>query len=168
MGCDIHTVAQKRDPSGKWICVSGEFGGGPDPFDWRSYGMYGWLADVRNYSEVTPISQPRDLPEDHGLEGWDGGYWPAADREYGERFLGDHSRSWLSVEELLAVDYEQTVEDRRVARQISANIWSGAETAEPGGGKNTTLREFLGDSYFRDLAELQRIGAERILFGFDS
>lgn len=168
MGCDIHTVAQKRDADGKWICVKGEFQEGSDPFDWRQYGMYGWLADVRNHSGVTPISQPRDLPHDHDLEGWDGEYWLTPDREYGDGWLGEHSRSWLSVEELLAVDYEQIVEDRRVSRQISANIWSGAETAEPGGGEKMTLRKFLGEAYFSDLAELRRIGAERILFGFDS
>ena len=34
------------------------------PFDWRSYGMYGFLAGVRNYSAVQPISEPRGFPED--------------------------------------------------------------------------------------------------------
>jgi hypothetical protein len=32
----------------------------------------------------------------------------------------------------------------------------------------TTYRAFLGEAFFADLAELQRIGAERIVFGFDN
>lgn len=44
----------------------------------------------------------------------------------------------------------------------------GAATAEPGQGKMTTYREFLGEGFFRDLDELKKIGAERIVFGFDS
>lgn len=158
MGCDIHIIAQRRNGD-TWEEVSGEFTDGPAPFDWRSYGMFGFLANVRNYSAVPPISEPRGLPEDHD---------PGNVDEYGGCFLGDHSFSWLSVEELLAFDYDQPMEDRRVTRQIGPNAWSGAVTADPGGGEMTTYRVFLGEAFFNDLAELQRIGAERIVFGFDS
>jgi hypothetical protein len=147
MGCDIHSQAEKRI-NGKWEVI-------PDlhPFDWRQYGMFGFLADVRNYSAVPPLSQPRDLPEGSPSDGED---------------LGDHSYSWLSVEELTAFDYDQPMEDRRVTRQIAPNVTSGAVTCEPGEGEKTTFREFLGPAFFKDLEELKAAGAERVVFGFDS
>jgi hypothetical protein len=66
MGCDIHSAVEiKRE--GKWEKVGDifpledfmkeyhnkEFGS--EPFDWRSYGMFGFLANVRNYSHVPCI-----------------------------------------------------------------------------------------------------------------
>jgi hypothetical protein len=157
MGCDIHIIAQRKTNSG-WEEVSGNFSYGGAPFDWRSYGMFGFLADVRNYSAVPPISQPRGLPTD----------FTADMDEFGGCFLGDHSFSWLSLDELLAFDYDQPVEDRRVTRQTGPNSWDGGVTADPGDGEMTTYREFLGEGFFADLAELKRVGAGRIVFGFDS
>lgn len=148
MGCDIHSQAEKR-VDGKWQKIEGLF-----PFDWRSYGMYGFLADVRNYSAVPPLAPQRGLPPDADV----------ADDED----LGDHSYSWLSVEELSAFDYDQPMEDRRVTRQIAPNVTSGGCTAEPGGGEATTYRAFLGPAFFEDLEKLKAAGAERIVFGFDS
>lgn len=157
MGCDIHIVAQKLEGE-RWVNVSGKFHEGPRPFDWRSYGMFGFLAGVRNYSDIPSIAECRGLPS--GID----------PEEYGDEgiWLGDHSYSWLSVAELSAFDYEQPVEDRRVTRQIASGIWSGGQTCDPGDGEMTTYREFLGPAFFDDLRELQRIGAERVVFGFDS
>ena len=161
MGCDIHIVAQRR-VNGAWQCVDGAFAEGPSPFDWRQYGMFGWLAGVRNYSGVEPISLPRGVPDDVGqLEGW-----PRIEDE--GLYLGDHSYSWFSVEELLAVDYDQVVEDRRVSRQVAHNLFSGAETCEPGEGEYMKLRTFLGPQFMADLDMLRALGAERIVFGFDN
>lgn len=157
MGCDIHTRAQKRNGD-KWEDLPFE------PFDWRSYGMFGFLADVRNYSAVPPIAQPRGLPPD--IVRSNPNFYGEHDDDYNG--FGDHSFSWLSVEELLAFDYDQPLEDRRVTRQTAPNLWDGGCTAEPGGGKMTTYREFLGESFFRDLDRLKEIGAERVVFGFDS
>lgn len=150
MGCDIHIRAERKSGD-KWEVI-------PDlaPFDWRSYGMFEFLANVRNYSAVPPISEPRGLPTDAPPENEDDGW------------LGDHSHSWLSVSELSSFDYDQSFEDRRVTRQIEPNFTSGAVTAEPGGGKMTTFREFLGPKFFDDLEKLKQAGAERIVFGFDS
>lgn len=155
MGCDIHIIAQRRVDGG-WTEAKGAFVDGASPFDWRSYSMFGFLAGVRNYSAVPPISEPRGLPEDFD-----------ADEEAGG-FVGDHSFSWLTVKELSDFDYDQLFEDRRVTRQIGPNLRSGAITADVGDGELTTYRKFLGEGFFKDLAELQRIGAERIVFGFDS
>ena len=149
MGCDIHTQAERR-VDGKWTRI-------PDlvPFDWRSYGMFGFLANVRNHFDVPPIAEQRGLPDD-------------ADYAEGSRWLGDHSFSWLSVDELLAFNYDQTVEDRRVTREIRPGLISGGCTSEPSGGKMTTYREFLGKAFFDDLEKLKAAGAERVVFGFDS
>lgn len=167
MGCDIHTYVEQRESDG-WVRV--EWNGGIDrygytvtePFDWRDYGMYGWLADVRNSSAVPPISQPRGLPDDvsaqvrlhHEEWGWDA-----------------HSASWLTVDELLAFDYEATFEDRRYRKQVGPKSWDGAATAEPGDGKSTTYREFLGSQFFDDLAglnTLNKVKPTRVVFWFDN
>ena len=91
MGCDIHVIAQRRapDPSNEsgliwetleWPVQRHEYPNPMDPdqpyidcdrhpFDWRSYWLYGWLADVRNYSDVKPIAPARGLPKD--MKGYD-------------------------------------------------------------------------------------------------
>lgn len=145
MGCDIHLIAQARDQNGEWVNI--DFGGDREaPFEWRNYEAFGFLAGVRNYSAVTPISTPRGLPDGFS-------YDEAID------YLGDHSFSWLLVDELTAQDYDAVIEDRRIAN---------GKTCEPGQGEMTTLREHLGTQFFDDLKRLQDAGAERIVFGFDS
>ena len=151
MGCDIH-ISADRLVNGSRERVTGNFHEGPDPFDWRSYGMFAFLSGVRNYSAIQPISEPRGLPED-------GGY---------EIYSGDHSASWLSVEELKAHDYDKVIEDRRHTVEIMPGCFSGGQTAEEGAGKKTTLRDFLGQAFFDDLKELENIGADRIVFWFDN
>ncbi len=148
MGCDIH-LSYQRCVAGRWYDVpvpNGDYG---LPLNYHSYGLFGFLADVRNYSRVPPIAEPRGLPIDFTV------------RE--DTYVGDHSFSWLSINELLAYDYDQPFEDRRVMRDNN-----GGALAGPGEGKMTTLRDFLGDSYFDDLQTMVGAGVERIVFGFDS
>lgn len=156
MGCDIHSYAEQQDARGEWHQI-------PDvsPFDWRSYSVYGFLADVRNYSMVTPLAEPRGIPVDTSRE---------VRSEYEDWGVDGHSASWLSLDELAGFDYDQTLEDRRVTRQVGPNAFDGAALAEPGGGEMTTYREFLGAAYFRDLETLQAIDAPavRIVFWFDN
>lgn len=159
MGCDIHIVAQRRNEVGEWVEVRGDFAKGPSPFDWRSYAMFAFLAGVRNYSAITPISEPRGLPDDLKVGEW-------YDEDYID--VGEHNFSWLTVDELAAIDYDQIIEDRRVRRQVGPNVWSGGQTCDPGEGEATTLREFLGTGFMGDLAKLKELGAERIVFGFDN
>lgn len=147
MGCDIHTTAERR-VEGKWQEIEDLF-----PFDWRAYGMFGFLADVRNYSAVPPISAPRGTPEDS----------PSYDDDDDR-----HSHSWLSVEELCAFDYDQAMEDRRVSVTLPSGVVSGAGTCSPGEGRKMSFREFLGKAFFEDLAKLREAGAERVVFCFDS
>lgn len=148
MGCDIHMQAERK-VDGKWQIVPGNF------FDWRGYNVFAFLAGVRNYSGVTPIASPRGLPDD------------AVMADDGDD-LGDHSFSWLSLDELLAFDYAASTEDRRVTVQTGPNSWYGGATAEPGGGKMMTYREYLMEGFFEELEKLKAAGAERIVFGFDS
>ena len=150
MGADIHIAAQRREGD-RWVDVKGRFTEGSAPFDWRSYSMFGFLADVRNYSCVPPIAEPRGLPDDLVSD-------PMWEDVSGA--------SWLTVRELSDFDYDQTFEDRRVSREIAPGLFHGAVIAELGGGVRITFREFLLSAFFDDLGELQRIGAERIVFGF--
>lgn len=153
MGCDIHTYAERK--SGDAYELIKDF----HPFDWRSYGMYGWLADVRNYSDVPHIAAGRGVPNDAGTATFDA---------YDEWKEDAHNASWVSVEELAEFDYDQQVEDRRVRVQLADNLWSGAGTAAPGGGQTMTYREFLGESFFDDLEKLKEAGADRVVFWFDN
>lgn len=153
MGCDIHAHAEKRTGHG-WERLNIA-----EPFDWRSYGLFGFLADVRNYSAVPPIAPRRGLPADAS----------AAVREDSEGWDGDgHSHSWVGLDELLAFDYDAAFEDRRVTRQVAANAYDGGCTADPGGGEQTTFRDFLGPGYFKELDRLKTAGVERVVFWFDN
>ena len=81
MGCDIHTYVEvKRNVNSleKWTTAdyykkNRYYADYPDEgkqyevvhiYDDRNYGLFSLLADVRNYSNNEPISQPKGLPED--------------------------------------------------------------------------------------------------------
>ena len=153
MGCDIHSFSERKAQNGAWESL------GFAPFEWRSYGVFAFLAGVRNYSAVTPIAEKRGLPSDISSHVF----------EENETWDGDgHSHSWLSVAELSGFDYEAITEDRRHTVQTGPNSWNGAATAAAGQGEKMTYREFLGEGFFADLAKLLDIGAERIVFWFDN
>ncbi len=149
MGTDIHVMVE-RPRAGQWQIVP-EF----QPFNWRNYGHFAFLADVRNYSGVPCITPCRGVPED---------------ASYPEFFEGYHSCSWLLVQELLAWGYDAEVEDRRYfGTGPTHGVWYGNLTAEPGRGKKMRWREFLGEAFMFDLQELREIAPDgRIIFGFDS
>lgn len=154
MGCDIHCFAERKDSSGNWSVM-------PEiaPFNWRNYGLFGFFAGIRNYSEITPASTPRGIPGDASIEV----------KEAYDAWRGDaHSASWLSVQELATRDYEAQCEDRRVMRQTGETIWNGGCTCLAGDGVTQTLREFLGEEFFDDLKALQDAGADRVVFWFDN
>lgn len=149
MGCDIHSNAERKNDSGQWVKIDGL-----KPFDARCYGTFGFLAGVRNYSDVKPIAERRGFPEDASEE---------VAKDY-EGWSGDsHSASWLSVAELVEFDYDAMTEDRRCMRNNN-----GGSTCDPGEGKPQTFREFLGKWFFDDLEKLKEAGAERVVFWFDN
>jgi hypothetical protein len=148
MGCDIHAYAEVRTPHG-WGASD------LDVFDGRNYGIFGFFADVRNYSHSPVIAEPRGLPDDVSSAIRKEGDWTDA-----------HSHSWLTLAELLAYDYDQTFWDRRIERD-----GNGAALAEEGEGEHLPLREFLGTWYFTELDRLAALGAPedvRIVFWFDN
>lgn len=148
MGCDIHSYAEKKD--------GGTFKLVPvlSVFAWRSYGTFGFLAGVRNYSDITPIAPRKGFPADASAE---------VKKEYESWDIDAHSASWLSLQELEAFDYDAEMEDRRVTRD-----GNGGCTCDPGEGKKTTYREFLGPHFFEDIAKLKEAGADRVVFWFDN
>lgn len=155
MGCDIHAYVEVKHGD-KWRMAP------VGVFDRRNYGLFGFLADVRNYSHVPPIAKPRDIPEDVS---------PCVG-EHVESWAGDsHNHSWLSLKELLDFDYDEVFEDRRCTRQEGPNFWNGAADAGEGNGKRTRFREFLGQAYFEDLTKMGYEGSPenvRVVFWFDN
>lgn len=157
MGCDIHAYVEQRNDGGQWAKV-------PDvwPFDGRSYSTFGFLADVRNYSLVPPIAEPRGLPDDVSQE--------VAD-DHAEWDTDAHTESWLSVRELVDFDYDQVMNDRRVKRQIGLNSWDHGATGAPEEGTPKTYREFLGEHFMHEVENLQKLGDPdqfRVTFWFDN
>lgn len=150
MGTDIHTTAERRLPDGTWKAVAElKF------YDYRNYALFGWLADVRNYSGFPPYHPDRGLPKDISPEAYEQAEW-------------NHSATWYTIEELISFDYDQPVEDLRVTREIAPGFFNGGCTAEPGGGEMTTYRAAFGDEFIEDLHRLKAAGVERLIFSFDS
>lgn len=109
MGCDIHMMVQVRKGDG-WETVKwpnpyyGKYEWEKDEetpraYDNRNYEAFAILAGVRDRFGITPISEPR---------GWPEGFSPE-DEESDEYSMGDHSFTWLGLEEVLAFDWTQIV-----------------------------------------------------------
>lgn len=147
MGADIHMYGEKKNANGEYEMV-GEF------FDLRSYSIFAFLADVRNYSAIKPISPTRGIPTDVSYE---------VKYFYNSWFGDAHSASWLTLDELFNFDYQLECEDRRCT--INGD---GGRTAPKGEGKKTTYQEFLGNIYFKELSELKNCQADRVVFWFDN
>jgi len=115
MGTDIHGVWQKKTPGG-WQDVPSAY------MQDRHYRLFALLAGVRNgigfagvvtHEPVTPISEPRGLPNDFACD--DSSNHPIESieiidprrREHHHAdnpqciWMGDHSHSWLTWDEIL-------------------------------------------------------------------
>jgi hypothetical protein len=161
MGCDIHPHVEVR-VGDRWEKAKGiMFGEYNDaPFDNRSYAVFGWLAGPRNYSEVGPFMEPRGFPDDASDD---------VRAHFEDWGVAAHTPSWVTLTELLVVDYDAEVNDRRVTRQVGRNAWNGGCTGGPEEGRLRPLREFLGTSFMRDLEILRMLEAEvRVVFWFDN
>ncbi len=157
MGCDIHTITEVKTPNG-WKAVLLD----KPVFDWRSYRMYGFLADVRNYSATPPIHEQRDWPEDITHE---------AEQLRKDWDCNAHSFTYVTLADLLAFDYSKAIEDCRVVEQVGPNAWDGGATVKRGGGKITTYRDFLDGYFFTELDRLSELGHPadvRVLMFFDN
>lgn len=120
-----------------------------EPFAPKVYSVYAFLAGVRNNAGITPINEPRGLPDDVN-EAISGSYlgWPDV----------NHSASWLFVSELADFDYDQLVEYRRECSK------HGVENSPY---PLMTYRDFLGPEFFLDLGALITCKADRIVFWFE-
>lgn len=189
MGADIHSFVEiKKD--GKWELFENEVFPDyrdkktSDPFGHRNYSVFGFLADVRNYSHCKPICEPKWLPEDseylnsqsdHGFN-WLGEKGTSTKRHDILEDGNYHSYSWLTLKELIDFDYDSTFEDRRITinhfNEYGGVIGSnGSGISEVGGGSIISYREHLGESFFEDLKILKTLGDPeniRIIFYFDN
>jgi hypothetical protein len=163
MGASIYYAFESRTDIGKWESVEVA-----DHFKEMGYGIMAFLADVRNSYGVAPLAPGRGIPEINSHNNKTEEEKLAENRLYyymgGDDWRypwdGAHSRTWVSLEELLAFDYDQVFEDRRDYPQ--------QETLPVGMGKMTTYREFLGGFFFQDLEAMKEAKVERILLWFTS
>jgi hypothetical protein len=142
MGCDIHLQVERRDKDGKWHRVphadlpcdwcdgddakcyrcKGEGHVVREFFHDRNYDVFAILANVRNGygfagldtgDGFEPIDEPRGLPDDLSDEiraALRDDDWDYDDPQW--FWLGDHSHSWLTVQELLDYDWARTTKKR--------------------------------------------------------
>lgn len=155
MGCDIHAWIEVKNEDGTWSGVE-------QPYISRSYGLFGLLANVRNYSHVPSIAESKGVPVDaseeyrNSVEYWDG---------------DGHSHSYLTLEELLNYNYNQVFWNRRVTKQIAPNYWNGASLAEEGEGTHEVVKAFIGENFFKILDQMKSLGSPdnvRLCFFFDN
>lgn len=151
MSCDITIFAEVRiKKSTSWRIVdkkvfSDFWGKTIHPFGDRNYGIFGFLADVRNYSDCPCIKKPMGLPLILSDE---------VQVKYDDQSQIMHSASYLTLENLLAFDYDKKFINRRSEDQLEI-----------------TVREFLGKRFFKNLKELSKLGEPkdvRIIFWFDN
>jgi hypothetical protein len=152
MGCDIHIIGEKRyvwEREGERKPNKWEVFRVPGVFQRRYYGFYAHLAGVRNSFDVRPVSEPRGLPDDvspTALRWFNNDGEPEADliHELLGCGPGDHSTSWLTLEELTKHNWDQQV-------------------------RQTVDQEFV-DDFLQALRNEQQYECEeiRIIFNFDS
>lgn len=132
MGCDIHLFVERREDD-QWVSADTwepipeteqEYEDGRVRrrtkvfYGERRYDLFAILADVRNGRgfagrdfgyRLRPIAKPRGLPDDTSQEV----------RDEADRWGDDgHSHSWLTLAELLAFDWDQTVTQRGAASAV--------------------------------------------------
>lgn len=188
MGADIYSFVEVKR-NNKWEIIKEEIFPSYDsktssPFDYRSYSLFGFLADVRNYSHCTPIRECRGLPEDseylnspspyaYQRNPMSGEPIPLSEQETIKSDIlegGYYGHSWLLLKELLDFDYDQTFWDRRITREEKPNCFNSAALAEEGEGQIITYREHLWEHFFEEIEILKTLGDPenvRIVFWFD-
>lgn len=168
MGTDINVILEVRKDDGKWYepesynvpgyDFADNLGYSTFPFNYRSYGLFGFLANIRNMHDIPPITDHRGLPEDSVWlvsQTSDNNWFSETNRQY--VLDGYYGHTWVTLKELLDFNYDQVFEDRR-----SKNVLSS--------GNMTTIREFLGDFFFLQLEALQTFGKPedvRLIMYFD-
>ncbi|CAM4225477.1 hypothetical protein DEMA109039_11990 [Deinococcus marmoris] len=124
----------------------------------RDYELFAILAGVRNHLRVQPISPPRGIPRDAGEAVR--AAWATA-----QKYPEVHTPSWLSLQELLDFDWNQSLIHR---------VSGDEEALRPHSEQFLTYRDAVSDNNFvnRGLAQLQTLVENpadlRMVFWFDS
>lgn len=140
MGIDMHaSVEVRRD--GKWQYVEID-----DLFEYDDSRIYQWLGRVDGRHKVEPTYEPKGLPDDMSDEVYGFAFGSLKrmpfDKASGEAIWLGHEHfgyTWLSLEELLAVDYNQTVCDRHPQTTWENGVPTTIEE------ESLSLGEFLGE-----------------------
>ena len=138
MGTDIHGVWQaKKD--GRWTDIESNYSQD------RHYFLFAWIGNVRNgfgfagcktHDPLEPLTDCRGLPEDFEVVGGD--THPIDDLaimdprrrkwyeegEPKEVWMGDHSHSWVTVDEVLDASDQGTAKEGWVSLKVY-NEWRG-------------------------------------------
>lgn len=147
MGTDIYAFVEicKDD---KWEYIQ-------PCFDFRSYGIFGFLAGIRNYSQVPSIFPRKGWPKDCSQE----------------QDIDHYGASFITLKELLDFDYEALVEDRRISKRMPEGWINGTFTVEPGKGEVMKWKDFLGENFMNEIKEIAKLDPNpeniRIVFDFD-
>lgn len=98
MGTDINIMLQKKE-KGKWV-DKGELELG------RNYQLFSVLAGVRGSSK--PIAYPRGLPDDFVVETEIEGKGYERENMHNGFWMGEHSFSYLGLDEILKYNWAKT------------------------------------------------------------
>lgn len=213
MGTDVHSVFQKKTADG-WEDVESKFE------ENRHYALFAWIGNVRNgrgfagvptHDRIEPLSDNRGFPEDfavvdeenhpiasNSIRGRRAEWYkdedsdPAAEGHL-TMWMGDHSHSWLSAQEILSATPPRLLRTgivgidqfRKWDGNSSPDSWCGgtsgpgvvvAESPSEVTEKTTDVRiEWFDDtkeSFAHFIDEVRRLkdlhGEVRFVFGFDS
>jgi hypothetical protein len=97
MGCDIHMLVQHKPHEHWYTIMEMRFPPG------RDYLLFAIMAGVRG-DESLAIALPRGIPDDARID---------LNDEFDRYYLGDHSYSWLSFDELLEVQKRYAAEAKK-------------------------------------------------------
>lgn len=137
MSTTANTLTEVKEDNGDWSIH--DF----SPFITQRYGVFAFLANVRNDFLLTPVSFHKGLPE-------------------------GRSKAHVYLSALLGFNYEQQLEDRRNYWRRGPD-WK--DSVAPGEGSLTTYSELLGPGFFEDLDVLKNIGEPdrvHVVLAFDS
>ena len=123
------------------------------PFTEQNYGLFAFFADVRNYSCIPVLDEPRGLPAVDEPDFGEGlqAVWSRSDWEPWPEHCDNHSATWFLVSELLCYNYDILFENRR-------SISGFEETVPAGLGELISIKEYIGHKFFDDLYILQNLG----------
>ena len=128
MGCDIHIAIQRKETDGwreityqdepydfqkeKGVTIRPGIPVAPAGFHDRNYDLFGILADVRNGSGFAGVTTGEGWPSIAPGRGWPEGFNEESGGacpnypEDGPRYMGDHSFTWVGLDELKAFNWD--------------------------------------------------------------